>query len=163
MRYNEQNPASFEPKFYFYQVTLATKPVHTMEFYKRRCLMHDEDLTRFKGVPKQLFHKYTRRNCILECLGTAVMHRCGCIPYFYPDFGEVWGHPNFTHIGHQASVKIFSKYPLLFLQDALEPFLFTNVVELVFQGLLLRTYELINNKQKLNYGFNSLTLPNIIS
>ena len=63
----------------------------------------------------------------------------------------------------QASVKIFSKYPLLFLQDALEPFLFTNVVELVFQGLLLRTYEIINNKQQLNYGFNSLTLPNIIT
>ena len=114
MRYNEQNPAPFEPKFCFYQVTLATKPVHTMEFYKRRCLMHDEDLTQFKGIQKQLFHKYTRRNCILECLGTAVMHRCGCIPYFYPDFGEVWGHPNFTHIGHQASVKIFPKYLLSF-------------------------------------------------
>ena len=26
------------------------------------------------------------------------MDRCGCLPYFYPDFGEVWGaHPELGH------------------------------------------------------------------
>ena len=60
--------------------------------------MADEDLTIFPDVKRQMFQYYTRRTCVLECLSTAIMDRCGCLPYFYPDFGEVWGaHPELGH------------------------------------------------------------------
>jgi len=80
------------------QVTLSTDPVFSMDIRKRRCLMADEDLTIFPDVKRQMFQYYTRRTCVLECLSTAIMDRCGCLPYFYPDFGEVWGaHPELGH------------------------------------------------------------------
>ena len=34
----------------------------------------------------------------MECQAKSIMERCGCLPYYFPEFGEVWG--NVTHLGH---------------------------------------------------------------
>ena len=71
-------------------MTLATKPIHNMEFYKRKCFMDSEDLSKYGGVVKNTaFHKYTRRNCVMECVSMDIMKRCGCLPYYYPDLGNI--------------------------------------------------------------------------
>ena len=71
-----------------------------MEFHKRKCMMDDEDLSKYGGVVKNTaFHKYTRRNCIMECVSRAIMTKCGCLPYYFPDLGVVWGNKSFEHLG----------------------------------------------------------------
>ena len=34
----------------------------------------------------------------MECQAKSIMERCGCLPYYFPEFGEVWG--NVSHLGH---------------------------------------------------------------
>ena len=84
----------------FKQVTLATPPIHKMEFHKRKCMMDDEDLSKYGGTVKNTaFHKYTRRNCIMECISMDIMKMCGCLPYYFPDLGVVWGNSSYKHLG----------------------------------------------------------------
>ena len=41
-------------------------------------------------VKLDVFEKYTRKGCILECHANLYYKKCGCLPYHYPNFTQVW-------------------------------------------------------------------------
>ncbi len=42
------------------------------------------------GINMALFYNYTRRSCLLECRAQKLREDCGCLPYYFPDFGKAW-------------------------------------------------------------------------
>jgi len=80
------------------QYTMSTDPIKNMAFNKRQCLWHDEDLSYYPDVDVELYQIYLRKACFMECQAKSIMERCGCLPYYFPEFGEVWG--NVSHLGH---------------------------------------------------------------
>ena len=37
-------------------------------------------------IPLDVFHDYTRANCVFECQAKSIFKNCGCLPYHYPEF-----------------------------------------------------------------------------
>ena len=37
-------------------------------------------------IELDVFQGYTRRNCIFECQAKSMFKKCGCLPYYYPEF-----------------------------------------------------------------------------
>ena len=35
----------------------------------------------------------------MECISMDIMKMCGCLPYYFPDLGVVWGNSSFEHLG----------------------------------------------------------------
>ena len=62
-----------------------------MNYERRKCLFYGEEISNIpeKFRPKA-FKVYTMINCHLECESTHIMEECGCLPYTYPDFKQVW-------------------------------------------------------------------------
>ena len=62
-----------------------------MNYERRKCLFYGEEISNIpeKFRPKA-FKVYTMINCLLECDATQIMEECGCLPYTYPDFKQVW-------------------------------------------------------------------------
>ena len=42
------------------------------------------------------FKEYSMGSCLLECRANYVYASCGCLPYYYPNFGLVWKIENGT-------------------------------------------------------------------
>ena len=62
-----------------------------MTYERRKCLFYGEEISNIpeKYRPKA-FKVYTMINCLLECDATHIMEECGCLPYSYPNFKQVW-------------------------------------------------------------------------
>ena len=63
-----------------------------MIYEDRKCIKHDEDLEGL-GIQFTAFKNYSRPSCLLECQAKRLYDLCGCLPYYFPDFSKVWGHP----------------------------------------------------------------------
>ena len=63
-----------------------------MHIDRRNCIKHDEeeDMLDEAGVIMEVFQNYSRRACLIECRGRHMYDECGCIPYYYPNFGAKW-------------------------------------------------------------------------
>ena len=64
-----------------------------MVLERRKCLIHDEDFEKLdpndskKYKPKYFSH-YTMQGCVMECRAKYSMSKCGCLPYYYPEFKD---------------------------------------------------------------------------
>ena len=65
-----------------------------MVLERRKCLTHDEDFEKLdpnyskKYKPKYFSH-YTMQGCVMECRAKYSMYKCGCLPYYYPEFKDI--------------------------------------------------------------------------
>ena len=41
-------------------------------------------------IELDVFEDYTRKNCVFECQAKGYFDKCGCLPYYYPDFHLAW-------------------------------------------------------------------------
>ena len=57
----------------------------------RKCIYYGEDPASMpESYRPKAFEQYTMINCLLECNAERIMEECGCLPYYYPNFKEVW-------------------------------------------------------------------------
>ena len=68
----------------------SSDDVKSMPLDQRQCLTADEDLTQYPDINYQVFAKYNRKACLLECQANRIMKLCNCLPYYYPRFDLVW-------------------------------------------------------------------------
>ena len=60
-----------------------------MNLDKRKCVTHNENLNG-TGIKMETFANYSRPSCLLECRANILFERCGCLPYYFPDFSKPW-------------------------------------------------------------------------
>ena len=58
-----------------------------MSFDRRQCIKPAENP---KGVKLEVFSNYDQKACMMECKAKQMTDQCGCLPYYYPDFGTAW-------------------------------------------------------------------------
>ena len=78
----------------------STESVQAMSIERRRCLFGSDPMDSL-ALEDRLgaYERYSWASCIMECRAKILMERCGCLPFYYPDFGSVWAkdtHCNFT-------------------------------------------------------------------
>lgn len=75
-----------------------SKAILDFPFEGRSCLFKDE--RDFPQSEVTVFKEYTQENCLLECRAKILLHKCGCLPYFYPrlDVFLVSILPEFEHL-----------------------------------------------------------------
>ena len=57
----------------------------------RKCIYYGEDPASMpESYRPKAFEQYTMIDCLLECNAERIMEECGCLPYWYPNFKEVW-------------------------------------------------------------------------
>ena len=53
-----------------------------------------------RDIELDVFHDYTRANCVFECQAKSIFKNCGCLPYQYPEFHlaetGIWENVNST-------------------------------------------------------------------
>ena len=58
------------------------------------------DIDRYAEIYLDVFNDYTRANCVFECLAESIFKKCGCLPYYYPEFHlvntSIWENVNST-------------------------------------------------------------------
>lgn len=64
-----------------------------MDLENRNCVLKDEDLNG-TSVHKHIFQDYSKEGCLLECRAKMLDGRCGCLPYYFPDFSSYLGKNN---------------------------------------------------------------------
>lgn len=62
-------------------VLQTDKAVRSLPVTQRNCLFPDENILDMKG-------KYRHVSCMAECRMQAILHRCNCIPFYYPHIRE---------------------------------------------------------------------------
>ncbi len=60
---------------------------------RRGCLTKAEDEAVLQLYNYTVYTEYDRSSCLLECRARYIYQRCGCLPYYYPDFGRIWKKP----------------------------------------------------------------------
>ena len=50
---------------------------------QKKCASRDD-------IELDVFEDYTRKNCVFECQAKGFFDKCGCVPYYYPDFHLAW-------------------------------------------------------------------------
>lgn len=60
-----------------------------MSLERRKCVKRNEDLEA-AGIEMKAFSNYSQESCLLECRARLLFDKCGCLPYYYPDFAAVW-------------------------------------------------------------------------
>ena len=70
----------------------STKSVTSMAIKRRNCVKHDEKKEDMDeaNVKMEVFKKYSRPSCIIECRARQIFDRCKCLPYYFPNFAVVW-------------------------------------------------------------------------
>ena len=87
-----------------------TDAANSLSLYQKKCLSRSDDMKKYKEVKLEIFAKYTRKGCILECHANIFYNECGCIPYHYPDFSVVWKKTtNCNHTALQCISKLVGK------------------------------------------------------
>ena len=63
-----------------------------MEIKRRNCIKSDEIQEEMlkAGVTLEVFQNYSRPACIIECRAREIYEKCGCLPYYFPNFASVW-------------------------------------------------------------------------
>ena len=69
------------------QYTNCTEGVELMPYERRKCLKQDE---RLDETILEVFTNYNEKACLLECYARQKRDKCGCLPYYYPNFEEAW-------------------------------------------------------------------------
>ena len=60
---------------------------------RRGCIRHNDDPATLKeelDVEMEIFQNYSRPACLMECRARHLQEECGCLPYYFPNFGVVW-------------------------------------------------------------------------
>ena len=70
--------------------TTSTSDVLSMPLAKRECLKHNENMDNYEDIVLQVFANYSQKACYLECEARALYSKCGCLPYYFPDFSRVF-------------------------------------------------------------------------
>jgi amiloride-sensitive sodium channel len=60
-----------------------------MTLERRNCILSDENLND-TNIQMDAFNDYSRSSCLLECRARLMQEECGCLPYYFPNFGKVW-------------------------------------------------------------------------
>ena len=77
--------------------TDGSKAIIDFPFEGRSCLFKDE--RNFLKSEVTIFKEYSQENCLLECRAKLLLHRCGCLPYFYPRLDLILkSRPEFTYL-----------------------------------------------------------------
>lgn len=64
-------------------VIVSTEEVRNMPLDQRYCLFPEEQEI-------ALSEDYSFPNCLSECRAKVIVKACGCIPFYYPTFGEIY-------------------------------------------------------------------------
>ena len=95
-----------------------TDGANALGLYQKKCLSRSDDIKKYSEVKLEVFAKYTKKGCILECHANTFYNRCGCLPYHYPDFSAVWNETtNCNHTGLQCISKLIGKKKNSFLNS----------------------------------------------
>ena len=58
-----------------------------MSLDRRNCISHNESMANLPTQYHPQYYKFYRREgCIIECRAKYSMNKCGCLPYYYPQF-----------------------------------------------------------------------------
>ena len=68
----------------------TTDAANSLDLLQKKCLARDDDLTKYPFIKLDVFEKYTRKGCLLECHANLYFKKCKCLPYHYPNFAQVW-------------------------------------------------------------------------
>ena len=87
-----------------------TDGANALGLYQKKCLSRSDDIKKYSEVKLEVFAKYTKKGCILECHANIFYNTCGCLPYHYPDFSAVWNKTtNCNHTALQCISKLVGK------------------------------------------------------
>ena len=90
--------------------SFITDAANGLGLYQKKCLSRSDNVTKYNEVILEVFAKYTRKGCILECHANIFYDKCGCLPYHYPDFSAVWNKTtNCNHTALQCISKLVGK------------------------------------------------------
>ena len=90
--------------------SFITDAANGLGLYQKKCLSRSDNVTKYNEVKLEVFAKYTRKGCILECHANIFYDKCGCLPYHYPDFSAVWNKTtNCNHTALQCISKLVGK------------------------------------------------------
>ncbi len=79
-----------------------------MSISRRGCLKKEEDRKVLKeDYNYTVYAEYDQTSCQLECRAGYLYEKCGCLPYFYPEFGAVWNKPTTCNA---EGLKCLNKY-----------------------------------------------------
>ena len=66
---------------------LSSETVKEMSLDRRNCISHNESMANLPTKYHPQYYKFYRREgCIIECRAKYSMNKCGCLPYYYPQF-----------------------------------------------------------------------------
>ena len=68
----------------------TTDAANSLDLLQKKCLARDDDITKYPQIMLDVFEKYTRKGCILECYANLYFKKCRCLPYHYPNFTQAW-------------------------------------------------------------------------
>ena len=58
-----------------------------MSLDRRNCISRNESMANLPSQYHPQYYKfYTKEGCIIECRAKYSMNKCGCLPYYYPQF-----------------------------------------------------------------------------
>jgi len=90
--------------------SFITDAANALGLYQKKCLSRSDDMNKYKDVKLEVFAYYTKKGCILECHANIFNEKCGCLPYYYPDFSSVWNRTtNCNHTALQCISKLVRK------------------------------------------------------
>ena len=74
-----------------------------MALNRRECISHDEDFDNawdedVEEYKPKFFSHYTMQGCIMECRAEYSLRKCGCVPYYYPEFSTTKMCSNVTQL-----------------------------------------------------------------
>ena len=94
--------------------SFITDAANALGLYQKKCLSRSDNITKYNEVKLDVFAKYTRKGCILECHANIFYDKCGCLPYHYPDFSAVWNKTtNCNHTALQCMSNLIGKQKFL--------------------------------------------------
>ena len=65
----------------------SSETVKEMSLDRRNCISHNESMANLPTQYHPQYYKFYRREgCIIECRAKYSMNKCGCLPYYYPQF-----------------------------------------------------------------------------
>ena len=90
--------------------SFITDAANGLGLYQKKCLSRSDDMNKIKDVKLEVFAYYTKKGCLLECHANRFFNKCGCLPYYYPNFSVAWNKTtNCNHTGLQCISKLVGK------------------------------------------------------
>ena len=90
--------------------SFITEAANELGLYQKKCLSRSDNVKQYKDIKLDVFAYYTKKGCLLECHANIFNDKCGCLPYYYPDFSSVWNKTtNCNHTALQCISKLVGK------------------------------------------------------